>query len=59
MWHTVDFPPTKWEDIKSKSISEDILFANKVLQDPELSKFVSIMQVPYYVRCHHDKIWDV
>lgn len=59
MWHTADFPPTKWEDIKSETVSEDILFANKVLQNPELSKHVSIMQVPYYVRCHYNKVWDV
>lgn len=59
MWHTNDFPPTKWQDIESETISEDILFANSVLENPELKKHIGIMEVPYYVRCHYSKIWDV
>ena len=59
MWHTNDFNGAKWEDIKSENTSEDMLFANKVLESPELKKRVGMMEVAYYVRCHHSKLWDV
>jgi glycosyltransferase involved in cell wall biosynthesis len=59
IWHTQDFPPTKWKDVKSATQSEDNEFVGAVLKDPELNKFIGRMSIPYYVRCHYNKIWDV
>lgn len=59
MVHTNDFPKVKWKDIESDNTSEDVEFANDVLSDPELKKYVNLMEIPYYVRCHYDKLWDV
>lgn len=59
MVHKSDIPKVKWCDIESATVSEDIQFAHGVLEDPEMRKYVNLMAIPYYVRCHYDKLWDV
>lgn len=60
MWHKKDFPQHGWKDINTDdvTISEDVLFAEGVLYNQELRPYVTKMSVPYYVRCHHAKLWD-
>lgn len=42
-----------WED-SSGDLSEDMKFSMKLQQ----TKKVSIINIPYYVRCHYSNLWD-
>ena len=56
MWHKPGFPNHKWSDVSEKGTSEDIVFAEKAIQNNKSN--LSQIQVAYYVRCHWSKLWD-
>lgn len=56
IWHKNDINQS-WEDVVSiGDISEDMKFVTSAVAGPENATIK--IKVPYYVRCHHSKLWD-
>lgn len=56
IFHRKDFPNHKWIDGTDSSVSEDMLFIDKIVK--ETPDNLGVINVPCYVRCHYLNFWD-
>lgn len=55
IWHKKDLEQS-WEDVVSNTTSEDVMFVQGAVFNKKNTAIK--IKVPYYVRCHHSKLWD-